>query len=220
MPMNPAARNPPTGPRPEALAWVAVCPQRPCLRRVFVPTSVLVSDDRAVSGRPRRCAGGLVHRPHRNWIGLFQLNDPGARPTPPRPAPGRPRSAPRTTDLGGRSLGMFESLGRVSFRRRRWVTAAGRVRRWSATIGTWAATGRPASGAVAGWTAVTGSTRPIPWQGGTARWREPAAPPQPANPQSPLQCAQPVLGGGVIRRTAARGVAGGSWRVRPGRWGP
>jgi hypothetical protein len=23
MPMNPAARNPPTGPRPEALAWVA-----------------------------------------------------------------------------------------------------------------------------------------------------------------------------------------------------
>ena len=63
---------------------------------------------------------------------------------------------------------MFGSLGRMMVRRRRWLLAAGRVPRPPATAGTAAATDRPANGGVAGPTAVTGSTTPMPGQGGTA----------------------------------------------------
>jgi hypothetical protein len=73
--------------------------------------------------------------------------------------------------------------------------------------------------AVAGSAAVTGSTRPTHGSGCTARWRELAAPQQPANPEIRVDPARPAPGYEVMHRTVTYGVVCGSRRA-PGRWGP
>src|SRR4029453_3698119 len=99
---------------------------------------------------------------------------------------------------------MLESLGRVTFRRRRRVLAAGQVRSSPATVGSAAATDRPANGAVASSTALTGLTRPIQ-RGCMARWHEPAAPQQPANPWIRVGPARPLLRSDATRSACTPG---------------
>src|SRR4029453_7300904 len=108
---------------------------------------------------------------------------------------------------------MLESLGRVTFRRRRRVLAAGQVRSSPATVGSAAATDRPANGAVASSTAVTGLTRPIQ-RGCMARWHEPAAPQQPANPWIRVGPARPLLRSEATRSASTHGGGVGCWRAR------
>jgi hypothetical protein len=110
-------------------------------------------------------------------------------------------------------------------RRRRTSTMADVVGRIAS--GNWRRTS-PATGgqptinpptAVARSAAVTGSTRPTHGSGCTARWRELAAPQQPANPGIRVDPARPAPGYEVMHRTVTYGVVYGSRRA-PGRWGP